>query len=338
MGIMRGMKNYQHLTIHEREQIKLLISQGESLRQIAKRLKRDPKTIGRELGRNSPPIGKSSYCPTDAQKLAVKRRAESKTKKLDRGPLKTYVVRKLTRGWSPETIAGRLKEIHSQTTVSYETIYQFVYDRQNHNMRYWEFLHYGHKRRELFGGRKSQSSKKLVIPNKTNISMRPDEANRRETVGHLESDLMEGTKKTGSFVSVTVDRKSGFVMLDKLATKQSDERIGTLTKRLRRYPPSFRKTITFDNGLENCNHEQLISELGCQTYFCNAYHFWEKGTVENTIKLVRSWLPKRSDLSRITQADLNIIGWELNNRPRKRLGFRTPAEVTLQETNWGTSS
>lgn len=332
------MKNYQHLTVHEREQIKLLISKGKSFRQIAKSLGRDPKTIGRELTRNSPPLGKNAYCPTDAQNQAVKRRSESKVTKLACGPLRTYVVRKLTRGWSPETIAGRLKEIHSQTTVSYETIYKFVYDRQNHNMRYWEFLHYGHKRRELFGSRKSQTDKRLVIPNKTNISMRSDEANNRATVGHLEGDLMEGSRKTGGAVSVTVDRKTGFVMLDKLATKQSTERIGTLITRLKKYPPSFRKTITFDNGLENYNHEQLISQINCQTYFCNAYHSWEKGTVENTIKLVRSWIPKGADLTQVTQTDLNIIGWELNNRPRKRLGFRTPAEVILQETNWGTSS
>lgn len=335
---MRGMKNYQHLTIHEREHIKLLLSKGKSLRAIAKQLGRDRKTISRELERNSSSLGRTAYCPTDAQKQAVKRRAQSKTKKLDRGPLRTYVVRKLGRGWSPEAIAGRLKKIHSQTTVSYETIYQFVYNRQNRNMRYWEFLHYGHKRRELFGGRKSQSDKRLVIPNRTNISMRPDEANNRTTVGHLESDLMEGTKRTGGAVSVTVDRKSGFVMLDKLDTKQSSERIGTLITRLKRYPPTFRKTVTFDNGKENYNHEQLTSDIGIQTYFCNAYHFWEKGTVENTIKLVRSWIPKRSDLTKITQTDLNIIGWELNNRPRKRLGFRTPAEVILQEANWGTSS
>lgn len=338
MGIIGGMKNYHHLTIHEREQIKLLMSRGKSLRAIAKSIGRDRKTVGRELDRNSSALGHSAYCPSNAQELSAKRRANCKTKRLDRGALRTYVVGKLTRGWSPETIAGRLKEIHSQTTVSYETIYQFVYAKENHQQRYWEFLHCGHKRRELFGGRKSHSDKRLVIPNKTNIALRPAEANNRETVGHLEGDLMEGARKTGGAVSVTVDRKSGFVMLDKLATKQTKERIETLINRLKKYPPSFRKTITFDNGTENINHEQLTDDLNCQTYFCNAYHFWEKGTVENTIKLVRSWIPKGADLTKVTQADLNIIGWELNNRPRKRLGFRTPAEVILQETNWGTSS
>lgn len=332
------MKNYHQLTIHEREQIKLFLSQGKSLRAIAKSIDRDRKTIGRELARNSSALGQNSYCPSNAQNLALKRRANAKTKKLDHGPLKTYVVRKLSRGWSPETIAGRLKNIHSQTAVSYETIYKFVYAKENHGMRYWEFLHCGHKRRELFSGRKAHSRKQLVIPNKTNISLRPDDANNRTVVGHLEGDLMEGSRKSGGAVSVTVDRKSGFVMLDKLTTKQSRERIGTLIERLRRYPSPFRKTITFDNGTENYNHEQLTRDLGCRTYFCNAYHSWEKGTVENTIKLVRSWIPKGADLTKVNQTDLNIIGWELNNRPRKRFGFKTPIEVLLQETNWGTSS
>lgn len=335
--MIRGMKNYQHLNIHEREQIKLLLSQGQSIRSIAKRLGRDHRTVGRELTRNSPSLGQVAYCSSVAQKQALKRRTESKTKKLDTGPLRTYVVGKLTRGWSPETISGRLREINSQITVSYETIYKFIYGRENHKQRYWEFLHYGHKRREFWHGRKSQTVKRLAIPNKTNISDRPDEANNREVVGHLEGDLMEGARAKGGAVSVTVDRKAGFVMLDKLESKQSTERIGKLTNHLRKYPPRMRKTITFDNGTENYEHEQLTRELGCQTYFCNAYHSWEKGTVENTIKLVRSWIPKGADLTKVTQSDLNIIADELNNRPRKRLGFLTPVEVILREANWGTS-
>jgi IS30 family transposase len=330
------MKQYHHLTIHEREQIKLLLSQGKSLGRIAKDTGRDKRTISRELERNSSALGRGSYCPTIAQQQAAKRRGQSKTRKLASGALHTYVVDKLTRGWSPEAIAGRLAEINSQVTVSYEVIYQFVYDQSNRSQRYWEFLHRGHKRRQHWYDRKSQSVKKLVIPNKTNIALRPDEANQRATLGHLEGDLMEGARKTGGAVSVTADRRSGFVFLDKLMSKQSKERIETLVRKLKKYPPALRKTITFDNGTENFEHEQLISELGCQTYFCNPYHSWEKGTVENTIGLIRSWVPKGSDLTTITQSDLNVITYELNNRPRKRLGFLTPAEVVLQEANWGT--
>ena len=333
-----GMKNYHHLTVHERERIKLLLSQGKGSRTISKDLGRDRRTISREVNRNAPALGQAAYCPTAAQKRSDKRRKESKTKKLGSGALRSYVFRRLICGWSPETISGRLKRANSQVIVSPETIYQFIYDKTNKKERYWEFLHYGHKRRRSHYDRKAQTAKGLVIPNKINISLRPQEANNREKVGHLEGDLMEGKKATGGAVSVTVDRKSGLVLLDKLESKQSKERIQSLVNRLEKYPSRVRKTITFDNGTENYEHEQLINELDCQTYFCNPYHAWEKGTVENTIGLIRSWIPKGTDLTTITQDDLTRVAYELNHRPRKRLGFRTPFEVVLEELNWGTSS
>lgn len=332
------MKTYHQLNIHEREQIKLWSSHGLSCRVIAKKTGRNHRTIARELTRNSSSLGKHTYCPTRAQGQAVKRRIEGRTKKLDEGALRDYIVRRLGKGWSPETIAGRLKRVHSQVTLCPETIYRFIYDKENRHERYYEFLRWGHKRRESRFGRKTQTRKRLAIPNRLNISLRPQEANMRVTVGHLETDLMEGLRKSGGAVSVTVDRKSGLVMLDKLATKESEERIQVLIEHLTKYPRQMRKTITLDNGTENTEHERLQKDLGCQTYFCNPYHSWEKGSVENTVGLVRSWIPKGTDLTPITQADLNTISLELNHRPRKRLRFLTPYEVTLQETNWGAST
>lgn len=266
----------------------------------------------------------------------MQRRQAAKTKKLSSGALKSYVVGRLLRGWSPETISGRLKEASSQVKVSPETIYQFIYSRENKKARYWEFLHRGHNRRQAPHDRKSQTSGQLSIPNRVNIALRPEEANLRASVGHLESDLMEGSRHGGGAVSVTVDRRSRLVMLDKLPSKASEERIQALIKRLGKNPPTLRKTLTFDNGTENYNHEQLMEELSCQTYFCNPYHPWEKGTVENTVGLIRCWIPKGTNLTTITQEDLNYITEELNHRPRKILGFKTPSEVVLEETNWGT--
>lgn len=335
---MRGMEKYNQLTIHEREQIKLLYQQGLSYRAIAGKMGRDHRTVARELIRNSPALGPQAYCPTLAQTHTVKRRSEGRSKKLDDGALRNYVVKRLGKGWSPETIAGRLRRINSQVTICPETIYRFIYDRENRGDRYYEFLRRGHKKRESWFGRKTQTRKRLIIPNKANIVLRPEEANNRETVGHLETDLMEGLRKTGGAVSVTVDRKSGLVMLDKLKSKESEERIGTLIQHLTKYPGQMRKTVTMDNGVENTQHERLQRDLGCQTFFCNPYHSWEKGTVENTIGLIRSWIPKKTDLTTINQADLNVIMLELNHRPRKKLGFSTPYEITLQETNWGTSN
>lgn len=331
------MKYYQHLSIHEREQVKQGLAQGLSCRTIANKMGRDHRTVARELTRNSPALGRQSYCPTLAQRHTVKRRLEGRKKKLDHGALREYVVRRLGKGWSPETISGRLKRISSQITVCPETIYTFIYDRESRRERYHEFLRRGHKKRESWFGRKSQSDKRLIIPNKVNIALRPETANLRTAVGHLETDLMEGARKSGGAVSVTVDRRTGLVMLDKLESKESQPRIETLILRLSKYPKMLRRTITMDNGTENTEHEKLQTYLGCLTFFCNAYHSWEKGTVENTIGLVRSWIPKKTDLSDIKQADLNAIMLELNHRPRKRLGYLTPYEVTLQETNWGTS-
>lgn len=332
------MKNYKHLSIHEREQIKLWFQRGLSCRAIAQKMGRNHRTVARELIRNSPGLGKEAYCPTLAQKKAVKRQFEGRRKKLDEGALREYIIRRLGKGWSPETISGRLKQVHSQLTISPETIYRFIYDRENKDERYYEFLRRGHKRRESWYGRSTQTRKRLTIPNKANIALRPEEANERKTVGHLETDLMEGLKKTGGAVSVTVDRKSGLVTLDKLVSKESEIRIKTLIEHLTKYPKQMRKTVTMDNGTENMEHETLQKELDCQTFFCNPYHSWEKGTVENTIGLVRSWIPKGTDLTTITQSDLNTIMLELNHRPRKRLGFLTPYEVTLREANWGAST
>ncbi len=331
------MKTYHQLSIHEREQIKLWYGNGESCRAIANKLGRNHRTIARELSRNCPNLGNKAYCPTLAQKKAVKRRFEGRSRKLDEGALRGYVVRCLGKGWSPETISGRLKRIHSQQTVCPETIYRFIYNKEEKCERYFEFLRRGHKKRENWFGRSTQTRKRLDIPNKANIALRPKEANLRKTVGHLETDLMEGLRQTGGAVSVTVDRKSGFVMLDKLLSKSSEERISSLIQHLERYPRQMRKTVTMDNGRENMEHQKLQENLRIKTYFCNPYHSWEKGTVENTIGLLRSWVPKGTDLMTITQADLNAIAIELNHRPRKRHGYLTPYEVTLQETNWGTS-
>lgn len=133
------MKNYHHLTIHEREQIKLWYQQDLSYRVIAKKIGRNHHTVARELVRNSPGLGIQAYCPTWVQRKAVKRRFEGRGKKLDEGALRNYVVRRLGKGWSPETISGRLKRIHSQVTVCPETIYRFIYDRENKGERYYEF-------------------------------------------------------------------------------------------------------------------------------------------------------------------------------------------------------
>ena len=323
---MVDMKNYTHLNTAERELIFLSLGQGKSCREIGQILSRSHTTIQREIKRNgqdefSNPL--PGYSPQRAAQAAEQRRKESKAAKLDDLSIRHFVVGKLTRGWSPEQISGRLELKAPNCSISHETIYQFIYAKENKPLRFWEFLRRGHKRRRLFGGRKSQSAKRLSIPNKTLISQRPVEVNQRARIGDFESDLMEGIRSSQGFVSVTVDRKSGFVLLDKLATKEADQRAEAIIDTLGKLPTANR-TLTLDNGLENYEHEEISRSLGLKTYFCNPYHSWEKGTVENTVGLVRSYLPKKTDLNPVTQSDLNIIAGELNHRPRKRHGFYTP--------------
>lgn len=335
------MKNYTHLSENERELLFKYLCQGESFRSIGKTLGRSHTSLLREVARNSDCGGEAEvleYSPTKAVKEAVRRRQETRRKKLDEPALRHYVLDRLTHGWSPEQIAGRLKKVNEGRSVSYETIYKFIYEKENKHFGYSDFLRRGHKRRSLVFGRKAQARKKLTIPNKTPLSKRPPEATLRQKCGHWETDLMEGKKIEGDALSVLADRKCGFLMLDKVLSKEAEVKASSLNKKLGRFTSAAIKTITFDNGTENFYHEKVATELSCKTYFCAPYHPYEKGTVENTIGLVRSYLPKGSSLKEVTDLDLNIITHELNTRPRKRLGFATPMEIMYKETGWCTST
>lgn len=326
---MQGMKPYTRLSQAEREQIFLLIHKGISIREIGKRLGRTHATISRELKHGQG----VQYSPVTAHTNAVDRRHTRDKHKLDDPLLRTYVLRKLGDHWSPEQIAGRLKRKEARVTVSHETIYAMLYQYPLKHERMWEFLRCGHKKRERWFDWRTKHAKRMVILGKIPITERPQEAQSRSRVGHWETDLMEGTKATHHVVSTTVDRKSGAIMLDKLTSKESQEKMDAMIARMSRIPFHIRKTMTFDNGLENTEHRRL-RDLRMETCFCTAYHSWEKGTVENTIGLVREYLPKGMDLTRVSQQELMVIGSALNDRPRKRLGYLTPNEVLLKEAGW----
>jgi IS30 family transposase len=330
------MRHYTHLSQSEREFIFLQQHQGASSRQIARELGRSHATVLREIQRNSSTLEENrlgDYSPAVAAQSAKVRRENSKHPKLADPSLQRWVIRHLTRGWSPEQIAGRLKRCAPDAAVSYETLYQFIYSPQQRSLRLWEFLRRGHPRRRVHNGRDIHTAKRALIPHRISIEQRPLEANQRQRVGHFESDLLEGTKTSRAVVSVTVDRKSGYVLLDKLLSKQPEPRADHLAQNLGQLPFPVR-TVTLDNGIENMHHERITRYLGCGIFFCHPYRAWEKGTVENTIGLIRSYIPKRTDLSMVTLTDLRTIARELNDRPRKRLAFCTPSEVVYNETGW----
>jgi len=335
------MRTYTHLTTTEREAIFQYLSLGKSYREIGFLLKRSYTSISREVSR-SLVVEDGQYSPSQAARAALTRRSAARRKKLDDPTLQTWVLDKLTRGWSPEQIAGRLKHLlgseDPHKTVSYETIYQYIYARANRPGRYFEFLRRGHTRRQRVFGRRAHALKNLTIPNKTPIAVRPTVVNDRERFGDWETDLMEGKKATGEVVSVLTERKTGFILLDKLLSKEARLKLESLVRTLEKFKGSMTKTITFDNGTENFYHQQAAAALGCATYFCEPYHSWEKGTVENSIGLVRSYVPKGTSLQEVTQGDLNAVSHELNTRPRKRLDYLTPSESMLKETGWCASS
>lgn len=336
---MHHMGKYIHLSLEEREQVFLYLNQGKKLREIGRLLHRDHKTIAREIKRNREDTLSSTatltYSPSVAQAKAGKRRSEAKVgiRKLDNPVLRSYVIRRLGQEWSPEQIAGRIQLKSPHLALSHETIYQFIYSKENRKLKLFELLRKHHSHRRLKYGRHCHH---LKIPDRIWIESRPIAAQLRLEVGHWETDNMEGKRKTKGNVSALVDRKSLFTKLTKLISKEAVEKEAAILQAFKSWPNYLIKSITFDNGTENYTHHRVANQLGCETYFCHPYHSWEKGTVENTLGLVREYLPKGMDLSSVTQADLSWIADQLNHRPRKKLGYFTPAEVFERETGWGT--
>lgn len=332
------MRNYTHLSLPERELIYLYLNQGKSKRQIGRLLNRHHRTISREIKRNQKGGEATSelvnYRPSTAQSLATARRQLAKVgvRKLDDPALRQYVIRQLGRSWSPQQISGRLKLKAPQSAVSYETIYQFIYAKDNRRLRLYELLRKRHRSRYQKSGRKGH---RLKIPARILIDHRPQAANLRLEVGHWETDNMEGNRATKACVSTSVDRKSLLTKLAKLDSKEAKEKTAGLIRNFGNWPTHLIKTMTYDNGKENYYHQQIAVKLNCHNYFCHAYHSWEKGTVENTIGLVREYLPKGTDLSQVTQGELSWIADQLNHRPRKKLGYYTPSEIFEKETGWG---
>lgn len=320
----------KHLSIIDREQIYLYLNLGYSKRQIAKNLKRNHSVITREISCNQDKHG--NYLPHVAQEKSQDRKSQTNSQNAGKDErIWTYVREKLVTGWSPEQISGCMKhDIDSYACT--ETIYNYIYAKENKDLTLWVHLRRVKKRRTAKQGRRTQKEK---LKNRVFLEERSIEANQRQTIGHWETDLMEGIRKEKDCVSVTCDRRTGYVMLAKAENKTALEKKRTLINQLAKLPRNLRQTITSDNGSEQALHQEIAQELNLNFYFCHPYHSWEKGTVENTIGLVREYLPKKFALSNITQRDLNLIANNLNDRPRKRLGFKTPKEVILKELGSG---
>jgi len=319
-------KTYKHLSIEERDILAVLKSQGHSLRQIATVLNRSPSTLCRELKRNAPPVYTGYYLAHKAQARADKRKHEThQRKRLKNDFIRGYVEKHIRLGWSPELIAGRLSIEHPEDSISHEAIYQWIYQDATHLIA---SLLRAHRRRKHRGY--SRKHKKSHIPDRISIRERPTTVLERCQIGHWETDTIS-CRKSYQAVQVSVERKARYAKLAKLKAKTSRAMSMALIRRLCRYPAGVRRSITYDNGPENAEHMRTNKVLGTASYFCEPFRSYERGTVENTIGLVRRFIPKKTNLAEVSQDHLTKIEYWLNNRPRKCLKFKTPAEVFKAE-------
>lgn len=316
---------YKQLSQEEREHIAYLLSEGNSLGNIAKALGRNKGTISRELARNSAPEYRR-YTPCRAHARACERKITANThERLKNNFIRQYVWDSLKQGWSPEQISGRIRLDHPGCSVNHEAIYQYIYHPQNpQRLEMINLLRRAHKkRRNKSIGRKE---KKTKIPHRIPIDARPESVQNRNRYGHWEGDSMV-SRKSKAALNTLAERKSRLVLITKLPRKGAAETNKAIINRLKKLPAGGRQTLTLDNGTENAKHEQLSARLGIKCYFAHPYSSWERGTNENLNGLIRWYLPKGTDFSKITPEQIARIEYLLNSRPRKCLGYKTPLEV-----------
>lgn len=318
-------KKYKHLSSEERDIMTILRAKGNSYREIGRILKRNVGTISREFKRNRSAIY-DVYLPHKAQIRADERnRLNHQKQRLKNCAIQKYVIRKLLLGWSPEQIAGRITIEYPQYTISYEAIYQYVYDKEvRKETDLVQCLARSHRKRYPRGH--SRKHTKSHIPNRISIDLRPQYINNRKQFGHWEVDTAVSRKSTAS-LCISTERKTRLMKISKLIRKGARELSVALNRRLCHYPRYVRQTFTYDNGSENVEHERVNKVLNARSFFCVPYHSWEKGTVENSIGLIRRYLPKKTDFAKIPEKSVKTIEYRLNNRPRKCLNFKTPFEA-----------
>ena len=315
------------LSFREREEIGLGRAAGESLRVIAARLGRSPSTISRELARNADPRG--GYRASSAHARAYDRASRPKPAKLATNlVLRGKVEQDLKKRYSPEQISGRLRADFPEDPemwVSPETIYQSLYVQSRGALRrdLTTCLRTG---RALRQPSRKPGQRKNRIPNMINIAERPPEVEDRAVPGDWEGDLIIG-KQNQSAIGTLVERQTGYAMLIHLPSGYKPEQVrDALAAKITTLPTSLRRSLTWDQGPEMGKWEQVRIDADIDIYFCDPHAPWQRGTNENTNGLLRQYFPKGSDLSVHSDADLDWVAAELNDRPRKRLDFRKPIE------------
>jgi IS30 family transposase len=311
------------LTLAEREEISRGLVTGDSVRSIAIGLGRSPSTISREIARNG---GVQRYRAAAADKRAWKQALRPKPCKLEvHADLRRVVAAKLERNWSPEQIAGWLKRTGTGVLVSHETIYRSLFVQARGVLKK-ELMQHLRTRRPIRRSRHAtqKGDQRGRIANAVSISERPASVEDRAVPGHWEGDLFCGSKN--SFIVTLVERHSRYLMLAKVSNRETQTVVDALIKQARILPDELYKSLTWDRGKELADHRRFTTETDIAVYFCDPQSPWQRGSNENTNRLLRQYLPKGIDLAPYTQAQLNKLARQLNERPRKTLDFKTPAE------------
>jgi IS30 family transposase len=323
---------FKQISIQEREKIQEMLWQNVSVRSIAATIDRSPSSVSREIRRSKPPF-RNRYTPRVAHERAIlKRSSRGRKLRLKSGFVRRYVVAGLKFGLSPEQIAGRLHIEHPEESISHEAIYQYIYTqvhqegsgymrRGYHDLR--PYLKRRHRIRVRKGMRRCQ---RIGRPHGPSIDIRPKEVETRKNIGHWEGDSMVSTQSTVS-LNTLVERKTGLVFITKITDRTATATSNAVVHRLSALPHEVRKTLTTDNGSENANFAELTDKLNISCFFAHPYHSWERGTNENTNGLIRWYFPKRTDFATISDDTIKAVENALNNRPRKRLGWKTPLEA-----------
>lgn len=314
---------YKHLRPEEREVLSQMLAAGAARKLIAEKLGRDPSTISRELRRNGV---RGMYLAVDAQQVAERRRsaARAKSRKLNRPENLAYIQERLRQCWSPDQIAGRSRREfpdNPERTCSPQTIYAWL-ARDDHRRRWIVYL-----RRYRRKYRRTKSAGHVDRA----LEKRPAIVNERGRFGDWEGDTIIGSGRHGGALVSLVERKSGYLALLPVPSKHAKKVRQAMCGRLQQVPPELRHTMTFDQGSEFAEYEQLENTLDMEVFFTDPHAPWQKGTNENTNGLTRQFFPKGTDFNQVSRYKVARAENLLNDRPRKRLNYQTPNEVFAQQ-------
>jgi len=321
---------YKQISYAERYALAVCLKDNLSYREISKKLGRSPNTWNYEVINNGG--SREAYTPHLAQLSASLRKWQVNSQNPSKNKrVWDFVLRRLKKRFSPEQIS---KDIITQypkditMRISHETIYAFINSKEGKEMELHRLLRHKRLRKQRKTGMRAVNPKKPKIPNRISIHDRSDIVERKERFGDWESDLMEGKRSTGACLCIMKERLSQYMVIIKIPDKTSDSNVIAIVSSLKVFPKKLRFTITYDNGSENVEHERINHILGTESYFCDTYASWQKGSVENGIGLIRDYLPKKTDLTKISNARIKQIQDELNNR---LFNFRTFCSFNLNE-------